>query len=83
MLYYLAQLRELSTAFNIFQYITFRAGGAALTALGVCLLLGPGLIRALQAKKVGQMQRADGPQSHLAKQGTPTMGGALIFLAVV
>ncbi|OGR96130.1 MAG: phospho-N-acetylmuramoyl-pentapeptide-transferase [Elusimicrobia bacterium RBG_16_66_12] len=83
MLYYLAQLRELSTAFNIFQYITFRAGGAALTAMAASLLLGPGLIKALHEKKVGQMQRTDGPQSHLSKQGTPTMGGALIFLSVV
>ncbi|OGS41887.1 MAG: phospho-N-acetylmuramoyl-pentapeptide-transferase [Elusimicrobia bacterium RIFOXYD12_FULL_66_9] len=83
MLYYLSQLRELSTAFNLFQYITFRAGGAALTAMAASLLLGPALIKALHEKKVGQMQRTDGPQSHLSKQGTPTMGGALIFLSVV
>ncbi|MEK7234920.1 MAG: phospho-N-acetylmuramoyl-pentapeptide-transferase, partial [Elusimicrobiota bacterium] len=66
-----------------FQYITFRAGGAAVTSLGLSLLLGPALIRSLHARKVGQMQRADGPRSHLSKHGTPTMGGALIFLAVV
>ena len=83
MLYYLHQLRDHFGALNVFQYITFRAGGAAVTSLGLCLLLGPSLIRALRERKVGQMQRADGPQSHLSKQGTPTMGGALIFLSVV
>jgi phospho-N-acetylmuramoyl-pentapeptide-transferase len=83
MLYYLHQLRDHFGPLNVFQYITFRAGGAAVTSLGLCLLLGPSLIRALRERKVGQMQRADGPQSHLSKQGTPTMGGALIFLSVV
>ncbi|MDO8756373.1 MAG: phospho-N-acetylmuramoyl-pentapeptide-transferase, partial [Elusimicrobiota bacterium] len=83
MLYYLHQLRDVFSPLNVFQYITFRAAGAAVTALGVSLLLGPSLIRALRERKVGQMQRTDGPQSHLSKQGTPTMGGALIFLAVV
>ncbi|MBI4059926.1 MAG: phospho-N-acetylmuramoyl-pentapeptide-transferase [Elusimicrobia bacterium] len=83
MLYYLHQLRDSFGPLNVFQYITFRAAGAAVTSLGVCLLLGPSLIRVLQERKVGQMQRSDGPQSHLSKHGTPTMGGALIFLAVV
>jgi phospho-N-acetylmuramoyl-pentapeptide-transferase len=83
MLFHLYQLRDSFRPFNVFQYITFRAGGAAVTSLVLCLLLGPALIRALRAKKVGQMQRTDGPQSHLSKQGTPTMGGALIFFAVV
>ena len=83
MLYYLHQLRDLFGPFNVFQYIPFRAAGAAVTSLGVSLLLGPALIRALSARKIGQIQRADGPQSHLSKHGTPTMGGALIFLSVV
>jgi phospho-N-acetylmuramoyl-pentapeptide-transferase len=83
MLYYLHQLRDMFGPLNVFQYITFRAGGAAVTSLGLCLLLGPAIIRALREKKVGQMQRTDGPQSHLSKHGTPTMGGVLIFLAVV
>lgn len=83
MLYYLFGLRGTFRPLNVFQYITFRAGGAALTALATCLLLGPGLITALRARKVGQVQRTDGPQSHLSKHGTPTMGGALIFLSVV
>jgi|CXWL01.1.fsa_nt_gi phospho-N-acetylmuramoyl-pentapeptide-transferase len=83
MLYYLFQLRDRFSPLNVFQYITFRAAGAAVTALAISLLLGPGLIAALRQRKVGQMQRTDGPQSHLSKQGTPTMGGALIFLALV
>ena len=83
MLYYLFELRDRFSPLNVFQYITFRAAGAAVTALAISLLLGPGLIAALRLRKVGQMQRADGPQSHLSKQGTPTMGGALIFLALV
>jgi phospho-N-acetylmuramoyl-pentapeptide-transferase len=82
MLFYLYDLRDSFRPFNLFQYITFRAGGAAVTALAACLLLGPALIRALRARKVGQVQRTDGPQSHLSKHGTPTMGGLLIFLAV-
>ena len=83
MLYYLHQLRDSFGGFNVFQYITFRAGGAAVTSLALSLLLGPGLIAALRARKVGQVQRQDGPQSHLSKHGTPTMGGALIVLALL
>ena len=82
MLYALTSLRDLWSPLNVFQYITFRAGGAALTALALSLLLGPGLIRFLKARKVGQMQRADGSATHFNKQGTPTMGGLLIYLAV-
>ncbi len=82
MLYYLHQLRDAFSPLNVFQYITFRAAGAAVTSLAVSLLLGPALIRNLRERKVGQVQRQDGPQSHLSKHGTPTMGGALIFLAL-
>jgi phospho-N-acetylmuramoyl-pentapeptide-transferase len=82
MLHYLASLRPLWGALNVFQYITFRAGGAALTALAASLLLGPRLIAVLRRHKIGQVQRTDGPQSHLIKQGTPTMGGLLIFLTL-
>lgn len=67
---------------HLFQYITFRAIMAALTALAVSLLLGPLLIRKLAALKAGQVVRSDGPQTHLAKAGTPTMGGLLILFAV-
>jgi phospho-N-acetylmuramoyl-pentapeptide-transferase len=70
-------------AFNVFRYITFRTAMAALTALLVSLLLGPWLIRRLQQIQIGQEIREEGPDSHKSKQGTPTMGGLLIILAVV
>ena len=70
-------------AFRLFQYLTFRAIMATLTALAVSLLVGPGMIRRLAALKAGQVVRQDGPQSHLSKAGTPTMGGALIIAAIV
>jgi len=69
-------------AFNVFSYITLRAVLACLTALVITFLIGPALIRRLTAHKVGQSVRDDGPQSHLAKAGTPTMGGALILAAI-
>ncbi|MCG8453716.1 MAG: phospho-N-acetylmuramoyl-pentapeptide-transferase [Spirochaetales bacterium] len=68
-------------AFNIFQYITFRAAYASVTALLVSFLFGPWVIRKLTELKLGQEVRSDGPQSHLVKAGTPTMGGVLIILA--
>jgi phospho-N-acetylmuramoyl-pentapeptide-transferase len=67
------------TFFNIFQYITFRAAYAALTALALALLCGPWLIRRLKAWNLGESIRSDGPKSHQAKSGTPTMGGILIL----
>jgi len=68
--------------FSVFNYITLRAVLATLTALLIGLLAGPALIRRLTAMKIGQAVRTDGPQTHLAKSGTPTMGGALILMAV-
>ncbi|MDH4189546.1 MAG: phospho-N-acetylmuramoyl-pentapeptide-transferase [Betaproteobacteria bacterium] len=68
--------------FNVFNYITLRAVLACLTALAISFLLGPYVIRKLTAYKIGQAVRDDGPQSHLAKAGTPTMGGALILLSI-
>ncbi len=70
--------------FNLFRYITFRTGGAVLTALLISFLCGPAVIRWLKARqRNGQPIRADGPERHLAtKQGTPTMGGFLILLGV-
>ncbi len=68
--------------FSVFNYITLRAVLATLTALLIGLLAGPALIRRLTAMKIGQAVRTDGPQTHLAKSGTPTMGGALILVAV-
>ncbi|MFZ2237169.1 MAG: phospho-N-acetylmuramoyl-pentapeptide-transferase [Dokdonella sp.] len=70
------------SGFNLFQYLTFRSIMAALTALTVSLIAGPAVIRKLTDIKAGQVIRSDGPQSHLAKAGTPTMGGALIIIAV-
>ncbi|MBI2508496.1 MAG: phospho-N-acetylmuramoyl-pentapeptide-transferase, partial [Betaproteobacteria bacterium] len=69
-------------AFNVFNYITLRAVLACLTALVISFVIGPVLIRKLAAYKVGQSVRDDGPQSHLGKAGTPTMGGALILAAI-
>jgi phospho-N-acetylmuramoyl-pentapeptide-transferase len=70
------------TALHLFSYITFRTIMAALTSLAMSLLFGPALIRKLAALKAGQVVRKDGPQSHLSKAGTPTMGGVMILLAV-
>ena len=82
MLLWLARLSNWISALNVFQYTTFRAVMAALTALAFSLLLGPWTIRKLTALKVGQAVRSDGPQTHLVKNGTPTMGGSLILTAI-
>ncbi|MCB5188588.1 phospho-N-acetylmuramoyl-pentapeptide-transferase [Methylobacillus caricis] len=68
--------------FNVFNYLTLRAVLATLTALAISFLVGPALIRKLTQYKVGQSVRDDGPQTHLVKAGTPTMGGALILVAI-
>jgi len=68
--------------FNVFGYITLRAVLAAMTSLIISFVAGPGVIRWLTAKKIGQAVRHDGPQTHLVKSGTPTMGGALILIAI-
>jgi phospho-N-acetylmuramoyl-pentapeptide-transferase len=80
----LAPLADEFAFFNLFRYLTFRTGGATLTALLVAFVIGPRLIAWLKTKqKKGQPIRADGPQSHLiTKQGTPTMGGFLILIAL-
>jgi len=70
-------------AFNVFGYITLRTMLAALTALIISFLIGPYMIRSLTMRKIGQSVRDDGPESHLIKAGTPTMGGALILIAVL
>ncbi len=70
-------------ALNVFRYITFRAAYAAITALLVCFVLGPPMIDWLARLRLGQKIRAEGPQAHLAKAGTPTMGGLLIVAAIV
>ena len=69
-------------ALHVLKYITFRALGAGLTAFTLSLVLGPHFIKILSNKQYGQTIRTDGPQSHLKKSGTPTMGGILILLSV-
>ncbi len=83
MLLWLADfLSEYWRAFGVVQYLTFRAILGVLTALGISLLLGPMVIRRLNRLQIGQTIRTDGPQTHLSKSGTPTMGGALILLSI-
>ncbi len=84
MLYhFLVPLSEYHIVFNLFSYQTFRAAGAVVTAFIVAFYLGPPVIRRLRILKVGQVVRAEGPQSHLGKSGTPTMGGVLIVFSTV
>jgi phospho-N-acetylmuramoyl-pentapeptide-transferase len=76
-------LHDVFSAFNVFRYITFRTIYATITAMAIAFLLGPWLIRKLQSLNISQPIRDDGPDSHQAKQGTPTMGGILIIFSVV
>jgi phospho-N-acetylmuramoyl-pentapeptide-transferase len=83
MLLWLAQLLQDDIgAFRVFNYITFRAVMATITALVIGLFAGPAVIRKLTVMKYGQAVRTDGPQTHLKKHGTPTMGGVLLLIAV-
>ena len=83
MLLFLTQwLSEEIRAFNVFNYITLRAVLATLTALVISFIVGPTMIRKLTAYKIGQSVRDDGPETHLSKAGTPTMGGALVLVSV-
>ncbi|MET1254036.1 phospho-N-acetylmuramoyl-pentapeptide-transferase [Aliikangiella maris] len=83
MLLWLAEyLEQFHSGFNLFGYLTIRSILGALTSLLICLLLGPLMIRKLAVKQIGQTVRDDGPQSHLSKAGTPTMGGALILIGI-
>ena len=82
--HFLVPLADDFQAFNLFRYLTFRTGGAMMTALVISFLFGPLVINWLRAQqREGQPIREDGPQSHLlTKKGTPTMGGVLILLAL-
>lgn len=83
MLYHLAQyLQQFYSGFNVFNYLTLRTILGVLTALSISFLIGPVMIRKLSSYKVGQPVRNDGPESHFSKAGTPTMGGALIIVAI-
>jgi phospho-N-acetylmuramoyl-pentapeptide-transferase len=84
MLYHLlVPLSDLHIVFNLFRFQTFRAAGAVVTAFLVAFYFGPAIIRRLRMLKVGQVVRTEGPQSHLGKSGTPTMGGVMIILSTV
>lgn len=84
MLVFLAEwLTRFYSGFNVFQYLTLRAILGVLTALFISFLVGPIMIRRLSFYQISQQVRNDGPQSHLNKAGTPTMGGALILVAIV
>lgn len=83
MLLFLAEyLTQFESGFNVFSYLTMRAILGALTALIICFVIGPRMITRLTVRQIGQTVRTDGPQSHLVKSGTPTMGGALILVAI-
>jgi len=84
MLYHLlAPLSSRHIFFNLFNYITFRLAGGMATAIVLSFLLGPPIIRALRRLRLGQVVRTDGPETHLGKAGTPTMGGVLIISSAV
>jgi phospho-N-acetylmuramoyl-pentapeptide-transferase len=84
MLYLLARhLEPYHSFFNVFSYLTLRAVLATMSALTIALLIGPAMIARLSRYQIGQVVRDDGPKSHLPKAGTPTMGGALIIVAIV
>jgi len=76
-------MTEFISGFNVFTYITMRAIMSALTALVISLFMGPLMIRRLSVRQIGQTVRTDGPETHLPKAGTPTMGGALILVAIL
>src|SRR5436190_16834237 len=77
------KLYHVFTPFRVFQYATFRTAFASLTALFLCIVLGPWLIYRLKAFQIGQYIREEGPKSHMKKAGTPTMGGLLIVISIV
>src|SRR6185312_12840160 len=84
MLYELVNLSDQIGPLNVFRYQTFRTGGAIMTALLFVFLFGPAIIDLLRVRQgKGQPIREDGPKSHLAKVGTPTMGGLMILIALV
>src|SRR6202162_4713982 len=85
MLYYLLyeRLFPYVSPLRVFRYVTFRTAFASLTALFLCIALGPWLIAKLRAFQIKQHIREDGPKSHQKKEGTPTMGGVLIVISIV
>ena len=76
-------LHEFFFGFNVFKYISFRAVGAAITALIISFLIGPMIIRTLQSRQIGAVIRKTGPESHHKKHGPPTMGGIIVLVAII
>ena len=83
MLYFLFYLKDQFILFNVFKYITFRSFGAGVTAFLICLFLGGKFINFLKERQFRENIRSDGPPGHMAKEGTPTMGGTFIVLAII
>src|SRR5215469_2449801 len=85
MLYFLLyeSLQRYVSPFRVFGYVTFRTSFASLTALFLCVVLGPWLINKLREFQIGQYIREEGPRSHQKKAGTPTMGGVLIVISII
>ena len=81
--YFLTPLKDMFSIFNLFEYITFRAGAATISALIISFILGPWIIKVLNKNQIGEEIRLTGPQSHIKKQGTPTMGGILILISLL
>jgi len=81
--YFLYPLKNHFSAFNLFQYITFRSAMSAVTALLISFIVGPWIIRLLRRHQIGELIREDGPQTHLLKKGTPTMGGIIILISIL
>ena len=83
MLLYLTKwLAQYDPSFNVFGYLTMRAILGALTALAICFVVGPLMIKHLRVRQIGEKVRDYGPETHLLKAGTPTMGGALILIGI-
>ncbi|HHI03706.1 MAG TPA: phospho-N-acetylmuramoyl-pentapeptide-transferase, partial [candidate division Zixibacteria bacterium] len=84
MFYHLfTHLVDYISGFNLFRYITFRAAAATITAILISIFLGPLFIKLLKKYQVREKIRSDGPQSHLSKEGTPTMGGVIVLFAII
>lgn len=82
LLYLFDWLAQSHSFFNVFRYLTLRGILGVITALVICFVVGPAMIRKLSTYKIGQTVRTDGPQTHFSKAGTPTMGGALILVSI-
>jgi len=76
-------LRDVISGFNVFRYITFRSASAAIVALLISFFVGPLIIKMLKRKQIGEKVRTDGPQTHLKKAGTPTMGGMIVLISIL